>query len=85
MSDTAELRAYLAKAKAARRALPERYPADFDWAVDVLEDALGEVERLENMLADCRKHRDRAEQNERHLLALTAQIHELVSDDEGEP
>ncbi len=44
--DLGEVRAYLAKAKAAQRLLPERYPADFDWAMDVLEDAVSEIVRL---------------------------------------
>ncbi len=50
--DLGEVRAYLAKAKAAQRLLPERYPADFDWAMDVLEDAHSEIERLRGLLRE---------------------------------
>jgi hypothetical protein len=53
--DLGEIRAYLAEVKAARARMPERYPArypaDFDWAVDVLGEALVEVARLQGLLA----------------------------------
>lgn len=49
--DLVEVKAYLVEVKRGRVAAPERYPADFDWAVSVLEDAIGEVERLRAALA----------------------------------
>jgi hypothetical protein len=45
-ADLAAAHAYLPAAKAGRAAHPERYPADFDWVIDVLEEALAEVKRL---------------------------------------
>jgi hypothetical protein len=44
--DLQAARDHLPRVKAARAARPDLYPADFDWAVAALEDALAEVERL---------------------------------------
>lgn len=49
--DLTAAKAALPAAKAARAADPHLYPADFDWAVEVLEMAFGEVERLRGLLA----------------------------------
>jgi len=45
--DLEAARSHLPEVKAARAHSPERYPADFDWAVEVLEEAWDEIERLQ--------------------------------------
>lgn len=49
--DLAAAKAALAGVKAARAASPHLYPADFDWAVEQLELAWQECDRLRGLLA----------------------------------
>jgi hypothetical protein len=59
-------------------------PGDIDRLIAEVEQLRGQVERLEGMFADCRKHRDRAERNEGRLLARLDWIRELIGvEDEG--
>jgi hypothetical protein len=89
MSDRlAEYKTALVQVKAGRAANPHLYPADFDWVVEVLEEAWQEVERLqrfEAMWEDCRTHRDNAERRARQLQETLQQVAKLVAPDEDDP